>query len=215
MNETPKPQRCCDGREPSAGRHADLRIHGEASGPSGSAGTPKSARAGDDTARGAAGDRRGFLFGAGAALMGIGGLLAAIPIVGTLFAPARRGNPMRWTDLGPVDQFPAGTTRLATFTSPNAAPTDGETARDACWVRSLGDDRFQVFYVNCAHLGCPVRWFEQSRLFMCPCHGGVYYEDGSRASGPPPRGLFTHQWRVTNGRLEILAGLLPGLEEKT
>ena len=44
--------------------------------------------------------------------------------------------------------------------------------------------KFQVFAVNCAHLGCPVRWFPQSSLFMCPCHGGVYYRDGSRASGP-------------------------------
>ena len=48
---------------------------------------------------------------------------------------------------------------------------------------------FQVFAINCAHLGCPVRWFPQSRLFMCPCHGGAYYEDGSRASGSAGAGL--------------------------
>jgi Rieske Fe-S protein len=61
--------------------------------------------------------------------------------------------------------------------------------------------KFQVFAINCAHLGCPVRWFEQSRLFMCPCHGGVYYEDGSRASGPPPRGLYEYNHKVENGEL--------------
>jgi len=160
-------------------------------------------------------NRRGFLFGIGTALMGVGGVLVAIPVVGTLFAPARRSNPNRWTDLGPVEQFPEGTTRLAKFTNPEHAPTDGETSRDACWVRSMGEGKFQVFAVNCAHLGCPVRWFEQSRLFMCPCHGGVYYEDGSRASGPPPRGLFTYGWRVVSGRLEIEAGRLPGLQEGT
>ena len=70
-----------------------------------------------------------------------------------------------------------------------------------------------MFAVNCAHLGCPVEWFEQSRLFMCPCHGGVYYEDGSRASGPPPRGLFEYQWRIADENLEIFAGRLPGLQE--
>ena len=53
-------------------------------------------------------------------------------------------------------------------------------------------DTFQVFAINCAHLGCPVRWFPQSGLFMCPCHGGVYYQDGARASGPPERGLFEY-----------------------
>jgi Rieske Fe-S protein len=73
--------------------------------------------------------------------------------------------------------------------------------------------KFQVFAVNCAHLGCPVKWFQQSRLFMCPCHGGVYYEDGSRASGPPPRGLFEYHAKIENGRLLIDAGRLPGLEE--
>jgi menaquinol-cytochrome c reductase iron-sulfur subunit len=46
---------------------------------------------------------------------------------------------------------------------------------------------------------------------MCPCHGGVYYSDGSRASGPPPRGLFEHEHRVENGRLWIRAGHLPTL----
>ena len=51
-----------------------------------------------------------------------------------------------------------------------------------------GADQFLVFAVNCAHLGCPVSWFPQSGLFMCPCHGGVYYANGERASGPPPRG---------------------------
>ena len=70
---------------------------------------------------------------------------------------------------------------------------------------------FQVFAVNCAHLGCPVRWFPQSSLFMCPCHGGAYYADGSRASGPPPRGLFHYDFKVENDRLFIQAGMMPTL----
>lgn len=212
MNESPHRSPCRACSEPSAGRPAELRINGA---PHAAAGGECGQQGGDPAPEASTGqrDRRGFLFGAGAALMAVGGALATVPILGALFAPARRGDPFRWTDLGSVDDFPSGTTRLATFTNPVTAPTDGETARDACWVRSLGEGQFQVFYVNCAHLGCPVRWFEQSRLFMCPCHGGVYYEDGSRASGPPPRGLFKHAWRVTNGRLEILAGRLPGLEE--
>jgi menaquinol-cytochrome c reductase iron-sulfur subunit len=78
-------------------------------------------------------------------------------------------------------------------------------------VRRIEGERFQVFAVNCAHLGCPVRWFPQSRLFMCPCHGGAYYEDGSRASGPPPRGLFEYEYRVTNGALWVRGGQLPTL----
>jgi Rieske Fe-S protein len=50
---------------------------------------------------------------------------------------------------------------------------------------------------------------------MCPCHGGVYYEDGSRASGPPPRGLFECVSRVNpkSGKLEIQAPHLPTMQD--
>jgi Rieske Fe-S protein len=44
---------------------------------------------------------------------------------------------------------------------------------------------------------------------MCPCHGGAYYQDGSRASGPPERGLFEHPYKVEGGALLIQAGELP------
>ena len=60
-------------------------------------------------------------------------------------------------------------------------------------------EKFQVFAINCAHLGCPVRWFPQSGLIHVPCHGGAYYRDGSRASGPPERGLFEYPYKVENG----------------
>ncbi len=63
--------------------------------------------------------------------------------------------------------------------------------------------------INCAHLGCPVRWFPQSSLFMCPCHGGAYYQDGSRASGPPERGLFEYPYKVEGDKLLIHAGEMP------
>jgi menaquinol-cytochrome c reductase iron-sulfur subunit len=44
---------------------------------------------------------------------------------------------------------------------------------------------------------------------MCPCHGGVYYEDGSVAAGPPPRGLYQYPVRVNNGQVEIMASPIP------
>jgi hypothetical protein len=46
-------------------------------------------------------------------------------------------------------------------------------------------------------------------FIMCPCHGGAYYRDGSRASGPPERGLFEYPYKVENGVLTIEAGQLP------
>jgi len=116
-----------------------------------------------------------------------------------------------WIPLGLVKDFPLGETRLATFVNPFRTPWDGETAGVACYVRHVAAKQFQVFAVNCAHLGCPVRWFPQSQLFMCPCHGGVYYADGARASGPPERGLFTYDYKIVDGQLHIDAGQMPTL----
>ena len=92
-------------------------------------------------------------------------------------------------------------------------PWDGVTADIPCWVRRIDETSFQVFAINCAHLGCPVKWFAESELFMCPCHGGVYYADGSRASGPPPRGLFEYKYRITKDVLEVQGGRLPTIQE--
>jgi len=140
--------------------------------------------------------------------------LLGVPIVGYLLSPLRgkagKGYDA-WVSLGSLSQFPEGQTRLAKFRNPFVSPTDGQTADIPCWVRRISGQSFQVFAVNCAHLGCPVRWFAQSGLFMCPCHGGVYYADGSRASGPPERGLFKYAYRIESDQLVIQAGELPTL----
>ncbi|HEY1601666.1 MAG TPA: Rieske 2Fe-2S domain-containing protein [Pirellulales bacterium] len=138
---------------------------------------------------------------------------AGLPILGYLLSPILRTPKNEWIDLGPIEKFPEQQTRLIDFVDPLSRPWDGETQRLAAYVRRTGGEKFQVFSVNCTHLGCPVSWFPQSGLFLCPCHGGVYYEDGSHASGPPPRGLFAYENRVKEGRLSIRAGRLPTLQE--
>jgi menaquinol-cytochrome c reductase iron-sulfur subunit len=157
--------------------------------------------------------RRGFLMTLALGLNAVAAALVGVPVIGFLLAPVRKLGAQAWVDLGAVDDFPAGETRLATYRNPFTVPWDGETANVACWVRRLGAEQFQVFAINCAHLGCPVRWFPESGLFMCPCHGGVYYADGSRASGPPPRGLYRYALKVDRGRLLVRAGELPTLSE--
>lgn len=156
--------------------------------------------------------RRGFLTKVGMLFNGLVATALAVPIAGFLFSSVTRGRAnayLSWVPLGRVDEFPEGETRLATFKNPYVMPTDGKTVDTACWVRRVEGDKFQVFAINCAHLGCPVRWFPQSGLFMCPCHGGAYYRDGSRASGPPERGLFEYPYKVKNGVITIQAGELP------
>ena len=156
--------------------------------------------------------RRWLLLKLGVAFNGLVGLAVATPVVGYLLSPVIKDKDyLQWISLGSVREFPVGQTRLATFTNPFRQPWDGVTDSVACYVRRTAEDAFQVFAVNCAHLGCPVRWFPQSQLFMCPCHGGVYYADGSRASGPPERGLFEYPYKVVKGSLQIDAGQMPTL----
>ena len=168
---------------------------------------------GHDSFGSATSSRRGFLFKLGLVLNAVAAVLVGIPVVGYILGPARRRSAQAWIKLGPLQGFPEGQTRLAVYENPFRVAWDGATASIPCWVRRSGGERFQVFAINCAHLGCPVRWFAQSRLFMCPCHGGVYYEDGSRASGPPPRGLFQYEYQVRDGQLWVRGGQIPTLSE--
>jgi menaquinol-cytochrome c reductase iron-sulfur subunit len=155
--------------------------------------------------------RRRFLLVLGSMLNVIAAGLVAIPVLGYLLGPVRRRAAQSWVQLGAIDRFPEGETRLTIYENPYRVAWDGPTAKVACWVRRIEREQFQVFAVNCTHLGCPVRWFAPSRLFMCPCHGGAYYEDGSRASGPPPRGLFEYDYQIRDGQLWVQAGQIPTL----
>jgi Rieske Fe-S protein len=157
--------------------------------------------------------RRAFLLRLGIALNVLAAALVGLPVLGYLLGPLRRRAAQAWIRLGPIQSFPEGETRLATYTNPFRVPWDGPTAKIPCWVRRINGEQFQVFAINCTHLGCPVRWFSQSRLFMCPCHGGVYYEDGKRASGPPPHGLFEYDYEIRDGQLWVRGGRIPTLSE--
>jgi menaquinol-cytochrome c reductase iron-sulfur subunit len=156
--------------------------------------------------------RRVMLFKFGLLFNGLVAAALATPILRYVLAPVigeRKTGYESWLSLGSLEQFPAGQTRLTTFRNPVVTASDGETADIPCWVRNVDGQNFQVFAINCAHLGCPVRWFPQSNLFMCPCHGGAYYQDGSRASGPPERGLFEYSHKIEDGKLLIKAGEMP------
>lgn len=156
--------------------------------------------------------RRDWLFAGGVALNIAAGLVLAVPLVGFVFSSViERKDPRSWISLGAIENFPEHATRIATYRNPFTRPWDGQTADIPCWVRRLRGQEFQVFAINCTHLGCPVRWFQESGLFLCPCHGGAYYEDGARAAGPPPRGLYQYDHKIDAGQLWVKGGEMPTL----
>ncbi len=152
-------------------------------------------------------DRRRFL---SRLSMALGVLIAAL--VGPpslLFLLGLRKTPRVWRTVGKVDDFRVGTTVEVSFEDPSPLPWAGVTANTAAWLRREGPREFIAFSVDCTHLGCPVRWLESAELFMCPCHGGVFYKDGRVASGPPPRPLVHYPVRMRGDEVQILASPLP------
>lgn len=153
--------------------------------------------------------RRGFLELLCVGLGAVCSLILGIPIVGFIVAPLFRRSPAQWVSVGPVTKFVLGKTVEVILTDPSSLPWAGISARSAAWLRRVGELEFVAFSVNCTHLGCPIRWMEGAELFMCPCHGGVFYKDGTVAAGPPPAPLARYEVRVTNGQVEIKSTPVP------
>lgn len=152
-------------------------------------------------------NRRRFLARLSVAAGSLVAALVAIPSVGFLLG--LRKVPKVWRAIGKVEDFSIGTTVEVSFADPSPLPWSGVTAQTAAWLRRVAEQEFIAFSVDCTHLGCPVRWLPDARLFMCPCHGGVFYSDGSVASGPPPRPLIQYPVRIQHGEVQIQASPLP------
>ena len=153
--------------------------------------------------------RRKFLMKVGVGLGSVAAAAVAIPVIGALLAPLLEKKQQVWRTVGKLDDFTIGGTTLVKFLNVDPIAYAGVTAKTAAWLRRDSDNRFTAFAANCTHLGCPVRWEQNAQLFMCPCHGGVYYKDGSVAAGPPPKELTQYPVRVYNGEVQILTSPLP------
>lgn len=153
--------------------------------------------------------RRRFLTKLSVVLSGAVGAVLGLPVVAFLFAPLTRKEPRVWRPVGRVDEFAIGETVSVRFEDASALPWSGVTSRTAAWLRREDATNFTAFSVHCTHLGCPVRWMADARLFLCPCHGGVYYADGTVSAGPPQKPLPTYPVRVREGVVEIQTSPIP------
>ena len=66
------------------------------------------------------------------------------------------------------------------FESPTGAKIVG--ARQGA---GTGSENFIALSSVCPHLGCRVHWEAHHRRFVCPCHNGIFDEQGQAQSGPP------------------------------
>lgn len=152
-------------------------------------------------------NRRRFLSRLSIVFGSIAAAIVAIPSVAFLLG--LRKVPHVWRTVGKLEDFQIGSTVKVAFLDPSPLPWSGVTARTAAWLRRETDRQFIAFSVDCTHLGCPVRWLAEANLFMCPCHGGVFYANGDVASGPPPKPLTQYPVRIQDGEVQILTSPLP------
>lgn len=153
--------------------------------------------------------RRLFLTKISIGMSGLIGLAIAPPVAAALLEPLLDNPPSQWRDVGDLADFTIDDTVLVNFENSSVIAWSGKTGRTGAWLRREDEQNFTAFTLNCSHLGCPVRWEGKAELFLCPCHGGVYYKDGSVAGGPPPHGLIKYPTKVENGRVFVKAEPVP------
>jgi menaquinol-cytochrome c reductase iron-sulfur subunit len=150
----------------------------------------------------------GVVNGAGAlAVMGF-----TLPVLG--FAAGtplfERPDPI-WTPVGRPSDFPKDTYLPRVIQTVQGV---GEIGKTTAYVRARNDQidppnsfpdgiPFVAISTRCMHLGCPVRYVDAAKRFICPCHGGVYDFAGKHTGGPPVRPLDRFYTRIRNGQLEI------------
>jgi len=140
------------------------------------------------------------------AIGGVAGAVVILPALGFAVAPVFERPEEIWQAVGTVDDFPADTYTSVVITIVEGI---GEAGKSTAYVRrgteELGEspDEFIAISSRCAHLGCPVRYFEAAANFICPCHGGVYGFEGEVLGGPPPRPLDRFQTRLAGDVVEL------------
>ncbi len=122
------------------------------------------------------------LFHAG--VVGVAGaVLAMLGGIGDFLFPKILFEPPRIFFAGRPEDYPPGTV------------TTKLKERNGVWIVSTSDGLFALISI-CTHLGCSPNWFEDERLFKCPCHGSNYNLNGDVVAGPAPEPLFRASVKV-------------------
>lgn len=126
----------------------------------------------------------------------------AVPAVKFVASPISRRSKEKWVDVLGEDDLKEGETREVSYVIPIQ---DGYQTVDRKYTVYLHRDAagLKCFDPACTHLGCRIKFQDDKRRYFCPCHGGVFGEDGKVVSGPPPTGLVEHPVKVENGRILV------------
>jgi menaquinol-cytochrome c reductase iron-sulfur subunit len=140
----------------------------------------------------------------------LGGLLSAaiavalgLPLIRFYVGNAFRVRGQRWLALGPTSDVHPGEPRLFTVSHVDQDGWHETTMRAEIYAVTENGRDYLTLSNICTHLGCPVRWDDTRRAFICPCHGGVFAMDGRVLHGPPPRPLTQVPHKLEGGVIYV------------
>lgn len=135
---------------------------------------------------------------------GVGAVLSIPLIRFTLYPLRRQTTEKKWSDAGPASDF--GSITAPVQRSITVEQVDGwrkTVTEKVVYVSKSSTGELDVFSAVCPHLGCSVQWRTSKHEFECPCHAASFSADGSRLSGPAPRGMDSLETQVQDGRLMV------------
>lgn len=124
------------------------------------------------------------------------------PVAGFIGSPLKKKEQDDWIDVMGEHELGEGETKEVRF---KAKVLDGyqTVTREYVVFIKRYPDRVIAFDPACTHLGCRIQYKGDQKKFLCPCHGGVFDEDGKVVSGPPPKPLVTHAVKIEGGRILV------------
>lgn len=107
----------------------------------------------------------------------------------------------KWLDVAPLSELTGPTPLAKKVVAEHVAGWAVSTEEHSVYVLPAKNN--QVLSAVCPHEGCEVAWERDTNRFSCPCHESYFASDGSRLTGPAPRGLQSLPVRVQDGKLQV------------
>lgn len=125
------------------------------------------------------------------------------PVLGFVGSPITRKQATRWVPVLDESELAEGKTKEVLF---SVRLRDGYQMTERKYTVYLRryPDHVAAFDPACTHLGCRIKFQDDKMRYFCPCHGGVFDDNGKVVSGPPPEGLKQHPTKVENGKIYVL-----------
>ncbi len=145
--------------------------------------------------------KRNFLKGLTAAILGFMTFFLTIPFVSYLIPVSKEGTDKKFIKVPHFPAIPVGKPTKMTFEDVDVQAFITSNVVYDIWVIKHAADKATVYSPLCTHLNC--RYTFVNNQFACPCHGSLFNEDGKVTGGPAPRPLDTLPHKIEGGELYV------------